>query len=218
MYPGKKPCLAGPYNQAHGERLLAVYEQHDLTKGRVMLVDHDLVSYFMSLNSRPEKSNHASILPRVMHNHTGFLNDFERIALMDKERVFEKVFTKNTTTSHPLTKNILQDINPQISGLSVSAKSCYCQIEVSRNVCDMKKEFGKDYVRCSYRKCEFGNIFHKQCVKKLGFEKVSRWYCTACEKQMKVKACEALGISYKDEDLEASTANRMADKKDVNKF
>jgi hypothetical protein len=65
----------------------------------------------------------------------------------------------------------------------------------------MYKEFGNGYVRCSYRKCEFGGFFHKRCVKKLGVEKVSRWYCTACEKKMKMWACKALHTPYQFEDI-----------------
>lgn len=68
-------------------------------------------------------------------------------------------------------------------------------------IANIHKEFGRGSVRCSFLKCEFGGLFHKRCVKKLGPEKVSRWYCTSCEKKIKMWAYKSLNIPYPLEDV-----------------
>ncbi|KAF2631222.1 hypothetical protein BU25DRAFT_481786 [Macroventuria anomochaeta] len=209
MHPGKQLCTAGPYNRAHGERMMATYEQHTLTKGRVMLVDDDLVSYFMDINNTPSKPDLASMPPRLLREHTDFLDGYERGPLMRQELEFERLFVKNMAMRHPLTMRMLQDIQRQNSGRKGSVKLCYCGTEMVPNAQKMKTESNKGFVSCSYGKCGFGGVFHKRCVKKLGVEKVSRWYCTACEKQMKILAYKALGIPYIDGDAVIDGAEKM---------
>ncbi|KAJ8112033.1 hypothetical protein OPT61_g5508 [Boeremia exigua] len=198
VHPSNKPCTSGPYNQAQGEKILAMYEQNDLTKGRLMLVDDDLVSYFAGFSHNPNTPNTEDIPPRLLREHTEFLDGYERGPLMKKELEYQRLFTKNAFIRHPLTPNMLQDIQHQNAGPKGSVKLCYCQTETLPNVRDIKKEFAKGYVVCSFRKCRFGRIFHKHCVKTLGADKVSRWYCTDCEKEMKAVADKVLSTPYKD--------------------
>lgn len=201
IHPGKEIRTAGPYNQAHGERLLTVYEQHDRTKGRVMLVDDDLLPYFMDLNSNPTNPDPAIMPSRLLYEHAEFSSGFEPGPLMKKERQFQQLLARNLASRHSLSMATLQNIQRQGCHTTGSVKLCYCQVDVSQDVQDMVKKFGKGYVRCSYSRCKFGNIFHKHCVRRLGFEKVSRWYCTACEKQMKIEAHKALGLPYDAENM-----------------
>ncbi|KAF1928108.1 uncharacterized protein M421DRAFT_101453 [Didymella exigua CBS 183.55] len=186
MYPGRQPCTAGPYNRAQGRRLMAMYEQQDLTKGRVMLVDDDLVPYFLDLNTLQNKPKLGSMPPRLLREHTEFLDGYDRGPLIKQEIEFERLFAKNMAFKHGLTTKMLQGIQQQNDNVKGSVQLCYCRTAVMPKVSEIKKEFGNGFVSCMYRKCEFGGIFHKRCVKKLGVEKVSRWYCTACEKKMKV--------------------------------
>lgn len=201
MHPGKELCTSGPYNKAQGERLLAMYEQHGLTKGRVMLVDGDLVPYLMENNGNPTKPNVTSMPSRLLREHTEFLDGYDCGPLMKQEAEFERLFVKNMSMRHALTTSTLQDIQRQHLGPKGSSQLCFCKTEVLLKASNIAMEFSKGFVRCSFRKCEFGGIFHKRCVKKLGFEKVSRWYCTACEKQMKALSCKTLNIAYTDNTL-----------------
>ncbi|KAH6614183.1 hypothetical protein C7974DRAFT_72385 [Boeremia exigua] len=194
MHPGKELYTSGPYNQAHGKRLLAMYEQHDITKGRLMLVDEDLVSYLLDRNSSPDQPDPTTMPTRLLREHFESLNGYGCGPLMQTELEFERRLAKDVSIGRPLTSKILQNIQGKHSGLKGSRTLCYCQVEVLPHVRDMNKEFGKDFVSCSYRRCEFGGVFHTRCVKKLGSEKVSRWYCTSCEKQMKVLACRTLKV------------------------
>lgn len=174
---------------------MAMYEQHELTKGRIMLVDDDLVSYFLDINASPRKPDLGGMPPRLLREHTGFLEGYDRDPLMKQEAEFERLFVKNTTMRHQLTTKMLRDIQCQNDGGKGSVQLCYCKTAVLPKVSEITKRFGNGFVSCSYRKCEFGGVFHKRCVKNLGIEKVSRWYCTACEKKMKVWAYKALNIS-----------------------
>ncbi|XPS99467.1 hypothetical protein M3J09_008642 [Ascochyta lentis] len=193
MHPGTDNFSAGPYNRAHGERLMALYEQDERTKGRVMLVDDDLVSYFMDKTSQP---THASMPTRLLKEHTEFQEGYERGPLMKQESDFERMFVKNLAMKRPLTMRMLQDIQYLSTGSDNSdeLRYCYCYTETN-NPSELTREFNKDIVECSYRDCEFGGVFHKRCVKKLGTEKVSRWYCTACEKRMKAAAHKVLNLA-----------------------
>jgi hypothetical protein len=172
---------------------MAMYEQHERTRGRLMLVDEDVVTYFMDDTNTPSKPDHASMPARLLWEHIEFLEGYERGPLMKQEFEFDQLFVKNVAIKHPITMRMLLDIQCHSNGRKDTLKLCYCYTEV-QNLSEVGKEFSKGFVRCSYGKCEFGGIFHKRCVKKLGVEKVSRWYCTACEREMKILACKTLEI------------------------
>ncbi|KAF3043998.1 hypothetical protein E8E12_005497 [Didymella heteroderae] len=201
MYPGKQPCTVGPYNRTHGQRLTAMYEQQDLTKGRMMLVDDDLVPYFLDLNTSPTRPDLGSMPPRLLREHTEFLAGYDRGPLMKQEVEFERLFVKNKTLKHDLTSEMLQGIQRRNDSLKGSVRLCYCRTAVLPKISEINKELGSSSVCCSYRKCEFGGFFHKRCVKKLGIDKVSRWYCTTCEKKLKMWAYKALNIPHQFEDV-----------------
>lgn len=174
-----------------------------------MLVDDDLVTYFMDDTNTPSKPDHARMPHRLLQEHTEFLEGYERGPLMRQEQEFERLFIKNMTMKHPITMRMLQDIQRQNTNRKATIKLCYCYTEVQCVTSAIKKEFGRDAVICSYRKCKFGGIFHKRCVKKLGVEKVTRWYCTACEKEMTKVACKALRVPYVDEEAMMKDAEKI---------
>lgn len=177
-----------------------------------MLVDDDMVSYFTDLD------NSSPMPPRLLREHTEFLDGYDRGPLMKQELEFERLFLKNISLKHPLTTRTLQDIQRLHFGPKGSIQMCYCQVEVPCTISGIRKEFSKGHVSCSYRECEFGGVFHKRCVKKLGVEKVSRWYCTACEKQMKALACRTLGVVHNDETAAVSVSEKRFAEKVVAKM
>lgn len=171
---------------------MAIYQQHDKTKGRVMLVDTDLVSYFLDPYNTPSRPDIASMPPRLLQEHKEYNSGYERGPLMNQELEYERMALKNTAMRHPLTMRMLRNITPNLKGCTTL---CYCSTAV-QDMARTDTEAAKGFVSCSYRKCEFGGFFHKRCVKKLGVEKVSRWYCTACEKKMEVLAYKTLKVPY----------------------
>jgi hypothetical protein len=180
---------------------MAIYEQQDLTRGRVMLVDEDLVLYFLDLNTSLNKPGLGRMPSSLLREHTEYLDGYERGPLMKQEIEFERLFSKNMNMKHELTTKMLQEIQRENDSLKGSVQLCYCRTAVLPKVSEIEKEFGDGSVRCSYRNCDFGGLFHKRCVQKLGVEKVSRWYCTACEKKMKMWAYKALNIPDKFDDV-----------------
>lgn len=180
---------------------MAMYEQHELTKDRIMLVDDDLVSYFLDINVSPSKPDLGGMPPRLLREHTELLDGYDRGPLMKQEVEFERLFVKNTSMRHQLTTKVLRDIQRQYDDGKGSVQLCYCKTAVLPKVSEITKRLGNGFVSCSYRKCEFGGVFHKRCVKNLGVEKVSRWYCTACEKKMKMWAYKALTIPFNEDDV-----------------
>src|SRR5690242_12962561 len=120
VHPGKLFYSSGPYNRAFGERLLAMYQEHDLTKGRVMLVDEDLVSYFMKDDRSTKAPDHASMPPGLLHEYHELLDGHGRSSLIEQELEFDRLFRKNMSMKHPLTMTKLQSIQRQAFGTKVS--------------------------------------------------------------------------------------------------
>lgn len=175
-----------------------MYEQHDLTKGRIMLVQEDVAPYLMDHDSSPGASDLTIMPPRLKNEHIAFVNGSERGPLMMQELEFQRRLARNLAMKHPLNMSMLQDIQRQNSGPPGSVKVCYCMGEEIPFARGAKDEINLKHVKCSYRHCKFGGIFHKRCVIYLGFEKMTRWYCTDCQHKMKKEAYKALNISKQD--------------------
>ncbi|KAJ4334699.1 hypothetical protein N0V95_009100 [Ascochyta clinopodiicola] len=212
LYPDKHILSAGPYNRAHGERMMSIYEQHEQTKGRVILMDDDIASYFMGKTDPNGMPDYASMPARLLREHTEFQKGYERGPLMKQELSFRRMYLKNAAIDHPLTMRVLQGI--QYEELddkgSLKQRHCYCDTEIYGPLGMMQKS-KEILVECSFRDCEFGGVFHKRCVKNLGAHKVSRWYCTACEKEMKIVAHKALKVCCDDDDTVVGRAKKTAD-------
>ncbi|KAJ4379614.1 hypothetical protein N0V86_004795 [Didymella sp. IMI 355093] len=171
-----------PFHEPHCScRLMAIYEQQDLTQGRVMLVDEDLVPYLLDLNTSPNNPGLGRMPPSLLREHTEYLDGYERGPLMKQEIEFERLFFRNMNLKDELTTKMLQEIQRENDMLKGSMQLCYCRTAVLPKVSEIKKEFGDGSVRW--------------------VEKVSRWYCTACEKNMKMWAYKALNIPDKFEDV-----------------
>jgi hypothetical protein len=180
-------CSSGPYNRLRGQKLLKLYESDDRTKGRIMLVDDDLISYFMEdPSSRALKGCGLGVPDRLAKEYADFAEGYNPGPLMEQERKFERLWSRNKTVKHELTQGLLQEIQRNQFERAGTRYMCYCRAAVPKGGAP-----AKDTVICSYVDCNT-RYFHKSCVKKLGVEKVSRWYCTSCEYEMKVIARQTL--------------------------
>ncbi|KAF1362656.1 hypothetical protein EJ07DRAFT_105810, partial [Lizonia empirigonia] len=210
MHPSEWPFTSGPLNRAYGERLMATYQQHEETKDRVMLVDCYMALYLISSYGTSSEQDRSLMPFRLVQEHKEYQDGFERGPLMKQELDYKRKLFKNMITGRPLTIDVLQGIHSRSNGSEDSIKMCYCITEV-QNMSEVDKELGTGIVECSYRECKFGGYFHKDCVKKLGVEKVSRWYCTSCEKEMKILAHRTLNISCVDSDAYMDCAKEVAE-------
>ncbi|KAI4705497.1 hypothetical protein J4E81_000379 [Alternaria sp. BMP 2799] len=188
----------GPFNRLRGEKLLSLYEKDHRTKGRLMLVDDDLISYLMEDPTiRARNRNPDGVPDRLQKEYDDVKNGFNPGALMAQELRFERLYAKNGFNKQELTQVMLQDIQHNELELPGTTCICYCRATAPKGELP-----AKDTVVCSHRDCTT-TYFHKSCVKKLGVEKVSRWYCTSCEQQMKILACQTLrGLGYTDIPME----------------
>lgn len=189
---------------------MATYQQHEETKDRVILVDCSMALYLISSYGTFSQQDRSLMPFGLVQEHKEYQDGFECGPLMKQELDYKRKLFKNMITGRPLTIEVLQDIHSRSNGSEGSIKICYCITEV-QTMSKFKKELGTGIVECSYHECEFGGYFHKDCVMKLGVEKVSRWYCTSCEKRMKILAYEALNIPYVDSDAYMECAKEVAE-------
>ncbi|KAI4650340.1 hypothetical protein J4E93_002696 [Alternaria ventricosa] len=190
--------VTGPFNRLRGEKLLSLYEKDHRTKGRLMLVDDDLINYLIEdPTMRARNRNPDGVPDRLQKEYDDVKIGLNPGALMAQELRFERLYAKNGFSKQKLTQVMLQDIqHNELERLGTEC-ICYCRATAPKGGLP-----AKDTVVCSHRDCTT-TYFHKSCVKKLGVEKVSRWYCTSCEQQMKILACQTLrGLGYTDIPME----------------
>jgi hypothetical protein len=203
-YPSDSILTSGPYNRLHGEKLLAMYQQHDHFKGRIMLVDNDVINYFMlDPNDRAKDRGGLLVPKRLATEYSDFADGCNPGPLMEQERLFERLWHKNKMIKRQISKDMLSEFQKkhQHGGAPVM---CYCHDQVSED------SLPKQVVECAHRDCQI-NYFHKACIKKLGVGKVSRWYCTWCEPKMQSLAYQTLhDMGYDDvPDEEADLQSSM---------
>src|SRR3954464_14066026 len=86
VLPSDEPCSTGPYNRIRGEKLMAMYEKDDHTKGRLMLVDDDMLDYLMELPMSRGHSSTLDTMPRRLARE--YVDSIDRripTPLMDQE-------------------------------------------------------------------------------------------------------------------------------------
>jgi hypothetical protein len=159
-----------------------------------MLIDDDLINYFMEDPTiRARNRNLDGVPARLQKEYDDVKNGYNPGALMAQELRFERLYAKNGFVKQELTQTMLQDIQRNEFERPGTKYMCYCRAAVPK-----RGSPAKETIVCSYRGCAT-RYFHKSCAKKLGVEKVSRWYCTSCEQHMKTLSRQALrGLGYTD--------------------
>lgn len=186
VYPCEKVLQTGPYNRLHGQKLLNKYRQHEHLKNRLMLVDDELLEHFMidpqdRLNKPGGKSK---VLQRLAAEYAAHLKGSPPGPLMEQERLFDSMWNKNSIMKHEISQDMLMGLRESVVVASAPLM-CYCQDVAPRD------QSSKNVVECAHRNCRF-KLFHKACVKDLGVDKVSRWYCTECNAKMQLLAYRTL--------------------------
>ncbi|CAN9219811.1 unnamed protein product [Alternaria alternata] len=104
-------CSTGPFNRLRGEKLLSLYEKDHRTKGRLMLIDDDLINYFMEDPiSRSRNRNPDGVPARLQKEYDDVKNGYNPGTLMAQELRFERLYAKNGFMKQELTQSMLQDI------------------------------------------------------------------------------------------------------------
>jgi hypothetical protein len=172
-----------------------------------MLVDDDLVDYFLE---DPACRCIQDMPSRLAKEYEYFSDGYKAGPLMGQERQFERLWARNQAIKQELKQTLLEQIQCDKFEPTAMKYICYCRATISK-----QGVLPGDTITCSHSGC-LTVIFHKSCVKKLGVDKVSRWYCTTCESQMKRAACKLLReLGYTDvpDDKHTATATEYDDEK-----
>jgi hypothetical protein len=176
----------GPFNRLRGEKLLAKYEQEEEIKGRIMLVDSELMNYFMLEPHERGIGGDAALMPkRLATEYSDYTDGYNPGPLMEQEKIFERLWAKNKMIKRQLSRDMLADIQDRKFENADMDFYCYCHETMPETA------LPKNTVECAHGDCPV-RYFHKSCVKKLGVDKVSRWFCTLCEQQMRSLAHQTL--------------------------
>lgn len=162
---------------------------------RVMLIDDDLITYLIhSIPGQPGIPGPFGTVPRrLAQERINCLAGFKMGPVMRQELQFITLELKNMADKHELTPETLQSIQDEAIRPKGIKWVCYC-----RSPC-REGEHLDNIVECAHRDCRCV-YFHSSCIEKLGYEKVSRWYCTVCAVEMSALAKDTLrGVEYADE-------------------
>lgn len=187
VLPCQELYSTGPYNRIRGEKLMALYETNDRTKGRLMLVDDDMLDYLLEVSADGFFNRDPGIMPTRLAKEYLDSND-RRIPtpLIEQECRFQQLWARNVIIKEKLTQDTLRDIQRNTVECAGTQYMCYCRDDIAEQM-----SLGKDIIACSFRHCSI-RYFHESCVKDLGVEKVSRWYCADCAHRMRVVARHTL--------------------------
>jgi hypothetical protein len=180
--------IAGHYNRLRGEKLLAMCQQVEHYKDRIMLVDDDMIAYFkLDLTTRLEmqRSFDRQIPKRIAREYTKYSAGYMRGPLMEQEMLFERLRMKNNVLKRKLSQDMLVKAVKDKFEMPGRPFMCYCKDYVP------EEGLPKDVVECAYGDCST-KYFHKACVSKFGVKKVSHWYCAACAPEMRILAHQTL--------------------------
>jgi hypothetical protein len=195
VYPGSETEMlsSGPYNRLRGEKLHAVYQQNEHFKGRLMLVDDDLVNYFsLDPSSRARDAKGPQMPKRLAQEWDDVAFGCPPGPLMEQEKMFERLQHKNSVIKQNISREMLLEFQKKVEATGTSFM-CYCHDKPPKD-----GPMSAEIVQCAHRDCPM-KYFHKSCVKKLGVDSVSRWFCTECGFQMRTLAHRTLrALGYDD--------------------
>jgi len=153
----------------------------------LMLVDEDMVDYLIQVSmDRLNYHDPAIMPPRLAKEYLDGVYRCIPTPLIEQKSQFQKLLDRNRIITEELTQELVRDMQRDIFECTSKQRMCYCQDEIPEQI-----STAKDIVVCSYEDCST-QFFHKSCVKNLGVEKVSHWYCADCAHEMRAVAHDAL--------------------------
>ena len=201
-YVDSKSLCLGPFNYIQSEKLLAFFSVQPETKNRLMLVDYDLYPWLhskglnwsidkLNWNEMQTKSAPKNMPMRLMWEVEEYFRGIPKGRALKQVDQFQQLAARNARLNNvschpPITKEILETMRKKFEHVHPSNAICYCWDHPPTNDCDYE-----NLVQCAYRNCPIG-WYHRRCIEKLGYNKVTTWYCGFCEDYMQVEALEAM--------------------------
>lgn len=170
---------------------MTMYQDEEHFTNRIMLVDYDIMEY-LQLDPTTRMFDKLRIPKRLAYEYEDFADGHRPGPLMKQEELFERLRIKNKLLKRKITQEMLGKIAREKFERKDQASMCYCHVSIP------EEGLPKGTVECAHRDCLM-KYFHKACVKNLGVDKVSRWYCTECQQHMRILANQALrSLGYDD--------------------
>ncbi|KAF2690521.1 hypothetical protein K458DRAFT_106687 [Lentithecium fluviatile CBS 122367] len=180
VYPRAKVDYMGPFNAARAQKLFAFYETHPRTKGKTMVVDVNILKWLMDENLDVLDSTEALLgnMPRdLSYEFREYYAGGPTGRLMKQTETYRKLADLNDASENPVSKKELQDLYMEFTKYG-GRRICYCEVPLPN---DWQND--ENLVACNFRHCRY-ELFHRDCIKSLGFDKVGTRYCPDCEIMM----------------------------------
>ena len=194
VYAENDPCHIGPYNYLQTAKLMNFFDSQPETKDRLMLVDDDLY-YWLYTEGRhwrveglTSKKFKYTKMPKALEVEIeDYAKGYSKGKYMKQVDQFHDLASKNerlrSLSCQPaITEELLNALQKKCESGPDEEAVCYC-----KGTCLTNPLEDDDLVECAYIGCQTA-FFHRGCVEKLGYHKVTTWYCSSCERFMNFEA------------------------------
>jgi hypothetical protein len=118
--------------------MLAVYEQDEHFADRIMLVDNDMIDYFLLDPADRRKEVNESLVPkRLAAEYADFSDGHNPGPLMKQEKLFDRLWNKNNIIKRQVSRQMLEDFRRSTS--RVTHLSCAIARRRSRRAVFLSK-------------------------------------------------------------------------------
>ncbi|KAF2645538.1 hypothetical protein P280DRAFT_545492 [Massarina eburnea CBS 473.64] len=189
VYPSKENRGIGPFNRLRAKKLLAFFNKDPEANGKLMIIDDSIKEWITidGCDRTMDKLILPSSLKREIDSYElGYLKG--RLMLQTEE--YRALRYLNGTSNHPITERKLVELVEACEPpIPEDHLMCYCADDLPA-----KEKFeghSKGLITCSHAHCNL-RVFHRECVKNFGIDRVSKWYCFRCYLQMSDNANRVL--------------------------
>ncbi|KAL1597939.1 hypothetical protein SLS60_008427 [Paraconiothyrium brasiliense] len=199
VYAETYPYQIGPFNCIQAQKLLQFFETQSETKDRLMLVDEDLYLWLCTEGRHwfveavtPKQMESPSLPNRLRWEVKDYVRGYSKGRILKLIDQFQNLADKNERLRMigcrtNITEELLESLRKKCETRPEEEAICYCK----DNIPPHHHPDHHDLVECMYDNCPI-QFFHRRCVEKLGYAKVTTWYCAFCEAYMNVAAQKAL--------------------------
>lgn len=177
------------------------YKSVTLADAIIRLVDDDMVDWLRTdgLTSATDLLAQRDMPDRLRHEVLDWAKGYGKGTLMLQAECFRNLAWANEHAPRLLSCPDLEKMQRKFEDMYTQKDVCYCQ---THHMCSSscreteygsgggsvkpcKDEFGvsTDTVVCAFAHCK-RKFFHRGCVRKLGVDKVSKWYCLECDRRI----------------------------------
>lgn len=192
------PCEIGPFNYIQGEKLMEFFQSQPETKDKLMLIDEDLYTWLYTVGRHwrietmtLKKLDNTPMPKRLSWEVEDYVRGFQKGRILKQVDQFQALADRNERIAligcrTKVTEQLLQSLRKKCESGPVDEWICYCQDDIPND-----PENDEGLVECMFRDCPI-RFFHRRCVERLGYSKVTTWYCADCEKHISLVAQKAL--------------------------